>query len=191
MNRAGWLVAAVLAATLGWGPQARAEDWSGFYAAVLHEAPTPIYDFEGGFVNIGKSGVAIATGYNFDQGEFVFGIDKIIAYTPIASIDCEMADPFYDCDGVFDAHKFAFQVMGRVGYEITDTSLLYGAAGLGRLTVSANGKIESFGYGAVAAGLEIAMTEQFFARLHAQGSFPADTSEVWMLTLAAGVGFRM
>lgn len=189
-----WILAAV--AAFGMSAPAKAFDWNGFYTAVLYESSTLKFDFEDVYINIGKSGFAVAGGYNFDQGDWVFGIDKMIVYTPIFDIDCTEDeidfDPYFTCDDEdIHAHKIAAQVMGRVGYEITDNAMVYAGAGVGWLTFYYDGGHESFAYGALAAGLEVAMSEDWYARIHAQGSVPADASEIWVFSVAAGIGFLM
>lgn len=193
-----WILAAI--AALGMSAPAKAFDWTGFYTAVLYESSTLKFSDDQVYFNIGKSGFAVAGGYNFDQGDWIFGIDKMIVYTPILDIDCLGDtfdfDPFFTCDDeVIHAHKIAAQILGRVGYEITDNAMIYAGAGGGWLTVyfsdDSGSDHESFAYGALAAGLEVAMSEHWYARIHAQGSFAADFDEAWVLSVAAGVGFLM
>jgi hypothetical protein len=156
MIRTTWLLAAAMAATLGLSTQAKAQqNWSGFYAGVLGEAS--FFSEDGSLW--GVAGVAKVLGYNWDNGDLIYGFEKMLIVTPIEPLD-----------GGF--WKFSWQGMGRIGMAVTDNTMIYGAGGLGVSTVPS----ESFavGYGAVAAGVEVAMNSNWRWRTHAQVSFPFD-----------------
>lgn len=147
------IVLAAIAAC-GFADSAKAEDWTGFYAGVLGEG-TFVY-IDGATIGVG--GLAKVFGYNWDQGDMVFGFDEMLAITPVTSGEA----------------TFAWQKMGRVGFEVTESALLYGAAGGGYFWFP--DASFSTGYGAVAAGVEVAMGDNAAWRTHAQLSFPFDQS---------------
>jgi len=163
----------LLAATAAFGfatAAANAEDWNGFYAGVLGGGSFGAIEGECCFGVLGASKVF---GYNWDNGDTVMGIDEMVTFTNL--------------DG--DA-KISWQKSFRFGWEVTDNTLLYGGAGAGVSFIPSESY--STGYGLVATGLEVAMTEQLAIRAHAQMSFPFDP-EWWDAGLSPvvslGTGF--
>jgi Outer membrane protein beta-barrel domain len=159
MQMRSWITGAV--AALAMTGAASAEDWSGFYAGVLGEASFIDLSEIGAVGAVGTPGIAKVVGYNWDMGDWVIGVDELFAYWRIGYEDEIIS-------------KLAWQKMVRVGYEITDNSLVYGAGGFGIFRLNYDGDIETYTYGALAFGIEVAMNENMAWRTHAQVSFPQD-----------------
>ncbi len=131
----------------------KATDWSGFYFGVLgvgtHVYETGCFECsENGF------GVAKVFGYNWQSGNVIYGIDKMFVYWPIAQ------EP--------DVYKITFQAMARIGTEVTDGVMIYGAAGVG--TTRFVDETPWAAYGAIASGVEVAMNDNLRWRTHLQWS---------------------
>jgi len=138
-------------------------DWSGFYAGVIGEVSGIIFNVDGfGYEAIG--GIAKTFGHNWDNGDVIYGIDKMVIVTPLGQNDDDTS-----------IWKFSFQGMGRIGTEVTDNTMIYGAAGLGwsvTPNLPGDGDTYSTAYAALAAGVEVAMNERLAWRSHAQWSIP-------------------
>lgn len=99
-------------------------------------------------------------GYNFQDGQFVYGIEGDINYSDIKGTDL----------GTHARTRVDGSIRGRAGVAVTDDILVYGTAGVAlanqRLTDVATGVNESkglVGY-TVGAGADVKLTEDVFAR---------------------------
>jgi outer membrane immunogenic protein len=167
-------------AALTFSATARAADWSGFYLGVLGGFSA------GGIPDCGSScdqtwpGVAKVAGYNWDTGDMIFGIDEMVVVTFVP--EDFASEP---------VTKVSWQKMGRFGVEVTDTIMIYGALGGGIAAVWDSDDFDSLWYGAVAAGVEVAVSEDLSWRTHLQYSrsqFFSDCSDCFVHATSIATG---
>ncbi len=192
-------IAFAVAAIFALVAPATAADWDGFYVGKLGFYNHTEYNvFEGEeefeceeiddeieaffclFFNnsIDEIGIAKVFGHNWQSGNFVLGIDGMVAWQSMHEIE-ELFDALCgltECseeDGA-NLYKISVQVMGRIGFVITDNVMVYGAAGVGASRFGCSGDCgpsdEWYPYGAIAAGVEVAANEHFLWRTHVQFS---------------------
>ncbi|MEX0627652.1 MAG: outer membrane beta-barrel protein [Cucumibacter sp.] len=146
-------------AALGLSTSAQAADWTGFYLGVLGGVSF------GGIPDCRPScneawpGIAKVVGYNWDNGDVIFGIDEMVVVTFVP--EEFTSDP---------VRKVSWQKMARIGFEITDNVMLYGAVGGGYGVIWDDEGSASAWYGAVAGGAEVALNEDLIWRTHLQYS---------------------
>ena len=149
-------------------------DWSGFYIGKLGGFS---YAWEGGDCqecNDTYFGISKVFGYNWDDGDVIYGIDKMVTLT------------FFDPDE--SIYKIAIQKMGRIGFEISDNAMIYGAAGFGWAAVLCDGCEGTAFYAAVAAGVEVAVADNLNWRTHVQYSKPiGDFSALNVISVGTGL----
>ena len=178
------LVLAAIAA-LGFSANAQAADWSGFYLGVLGGFSAGGIPDCGSDCNEVWPGIAKVAGYNWDTGDMIFGIDEMVVVTFVPE---DFASE--------QVTKISWQKMGRFGFEITDNIMIYGAAGGGISAVWDADDFDSLWYGAVAAGVEVALNENLSWRTHLQYSRSQMFSDcegcfVHVTTLATGVTWSL
>lgn len=150
-------------------------DWGGFYVGKLGGISFG-WDSEcGRDCDDSFFGFSKVFGYNWDQGDIIYGIDKMITFTWIGG----QQEDFW---------KVSTQKMGRVGIEITDNAMIYGAAGLGWSTIICDVCSGGVWYGAVAAGLEVAVADNLNWRTHVQFSKPLHPDWSWLSVVSVGTG---
>lgn len=150
------LVLAAVAA-VGLNTAAQAEDWAGWYAGILGGASNGMIVECGSECTETLPGIAKVFGYNWVNGDLIYGIDEML----VAS--------FWPYDD--PVHKLSWQKMVRVGTEITDDILLYGAVGAGLSFLWVDGELDGYApYGAIAAGVEMALQDSWRWRTHVQYS---------------------
>jgi len=149
-------------------------DWSGFYAGVLGGGTFVVVE---GNLFEGALGVAKVAGYNWQDGNKIWGVEAMLGYAPL-----HFEDP-----GVY---KVTLQKMFRIGTEVTDNVMVYGAAGLGYAVIHLPGEppLQS-GYGALAAGVEAALGENVAWRGHVQASHPFMAESPFGILWTVGGGF--
>lgn len=148
-------------------------DWGGFYVGKLGGMSVG-WDSEcGGDCSESFFGFSKVFGYNWDQGDIIYGIDKMVTFT---WIDEE------------DFWKLSIQKMGRVGIEVTDNAMIYGAAGMGWSTLLCDGCSGGVFYAGVAAGLEVAVADNLNWRTHVQYSKPLHPDLSWLNVVSVGTG---
>jgi outer membrane immunogenic protein len=147
-------------AALTFSTAARAADWSGFYLGVLGGASFSNLPDCGPSCDATVPGIAKVVGYNWDTGDVIFGIDELVAVS------------FWPYNDENNVQKLQWQAMARVGIEITDNVMIYGAAGGGIAFVWSEPPPpeNSLWYAAVAAGVEVALSEELSWRTHLQYS---------------------
>ena len=191
-------LALAAAAAFALSAPALAVDWNGFYVGKLGFYNHTDFDFfleeegecdeieseEEAFFclltggGLDEVGVAKVFGYNWQNGNFVLGIDGMVAWQSMHELTelfegfCELIS---ECpEDVPNMHKISVQAMGRLGIVVTDNVMIYGAAGFGasRLGCSdcESSEEEWWSYAAVAAGIEVAANENFVWRTHVQYS---------------------
>ncbi|RYC17874.1 outer membrane protein [Ciceribacter ferrooxidans] len=106
-------------------------DWSGFYLGAHLGGGKSIIDWTydlGGTADHEGEGVlgGAQAGYNFQSGDWVFGLEADISASGIEG-DTDCPNPAFTCSS--DA-KWLSTVRGRVGYSF-DKLLVYGTGGLG------------------------------------------------------------
>ncbi len=106
-------------------------DWSGFYLGAHLGGGKSIIDWTydlGGTADHEGDGVlgGAQAGYNFQSGDWVFGLEADISASGIEG-DTDCPNPAFTCSS--DA-KWLSTVRGRVGYSF-DKLLVYGTGGLG------------------------------------------------------------
>jgi hypothetical protein len=172
MNISKWILAAV--AAFGLTAPAKAYDWGGFYAGVLGGGTFVVVE---GNLFEGALGVAKVAGYNWQDGNKIWGVEAMLGYAPL-----HFEDP-----GVY---KVTLQKMFRIGTEVTDNVMVYGAAGLGYAVIHLPGEppLQS-GYGALAAGVEAALGENVVWRGHVQASHPFMSESPFGILWTVGGGF--
>ncbi|MEX1180389.1 MAG: outer membrane beta-barrel protein [Cucumibacter sp.] len=149
-------------AALGLSTTAQAADWSGFYLGVLGGVSMVSIPECGSECDITLPGIAKVAGYNWDNGDVIFGIDEMVVVSFLP-------------DDIYNTRKIQWQKMARVGFEITDNAMIYGAAGAGIAFVWADCCVpsppdNSAFYAAVAAGAEVMLNENLIWRTHLQYS---------------------
>jgi opacity protein-like surface antigen len=187
-------IALAAAAAFALAVPATAADWNGFYVGKLGFYNHTDFDFleeaegeceeveseEEAFFclltgdGIDEIGIAKVFGYNWQTGNFVLGIDGMVAWQTMRELDsiitayCELVS---ECDD-FDLSKISVQAMGRIGVVISDNVMIYGAAGVGASRFVCTGDCgppdEWYPYAAIAAGIEVAASEHFLWRTHVQ-----------------------
>lgn len=150
-------------------------DWSGFYVGVLkgfsYAWESDCQDCNESFFDISK-----VFGYNWDQGNVIYGIDKMVTFTFLPEEQ--------------SAFKLAIQKMARIGVEVGDRSMIYAGAGLGWAGIinCDCGPIPQTFYGAAAVGFEMKVSDELNWRTHVQYSKPLDPSLSWLNVVSAGTG---
>lgn len=148
-------------AAFGISGTAQAADWSGFYLGVLGGVSMAGIAECAPDCSVTLPGIAKVAGYNWDNGDMIFGIDEMVVVS------------FWP-DDLFNVRKIQWQKMARIGFEVTDNAMIYGAAGAGIAFVWADVALpfsdNSAFYAAIAAGAEVMLNENLIWRTHLQYS---------------------
>lgn len=201
-------IALAAATALALAVPATAADWDGFYVGKLgfyNHTDFSFFEEEeelecGGEIDpyvaffclltgdgLDEIGVAKVFGYNWQNNNFVLGIDGMVAWQSMHEIEsiftglCELFSECPEEEGEFNPFKLSVQVLGRIGLVVSDNVMIYGAAGLGASRWGCWGECSSpdewYPYGAIAAGIEVAAGEHFVWRTHAQLSRQLNTED--------------
>jgi outer membrane immunogenic protein len=177
------LVLAAVAA-VGLTGSAQAFDWSGFYVGVLGGFSVA-RDADGcSDCSVTLPGIAKVVGYNWDNGDIIYGLDEMFVVS------------FWPYDENVDVRKIEWQKLFRVGTEITDNVMIYGAVGGGIAYVSVDGSSDHLAYGAIAAGVEMALNENAIWRTHLQFSRsrnydPCSTCYITAISIGTGLSWLL
>lgn len=101
----------------------------GFYAGVAAGYGTGEFDFEA--VTLDNKGAVVGgyTGYNYQCGEFVFGVEGDALWS---GMDGNTSGTFLGQSfSVKASTKYLASVRGRLGYDVGHGVMLYGTAGIG------------------------------------------------------------
>ena len=147
-------------------------DWSGFYIGKLGGFS---YGWDGECdcdANNTYFGISKVFGYNWDDGDVIYGIDKMLTVTFLGE----------------DDYKLSIQKMGRIGFEISDNAMVYAGAGLGWATLLCDNCSGGWFYAGVAAGVEVAVADNLNWRTHVQYSKPLHPDLSWLNVISVGTG---
>ncbi|PWW04237.1 outer membrane immunogenic protein [Hoeflea marina] len=161
------------AAAPGPGFVAATPSWTGFFvsgsvgaAGLVHELSSPL--IAGSLNGLGAEGVfgTIGAGYDHEFGNgMVAGIE---ARGRLSGVSTSLTFPGFDASV---DEEYGFDVVGRLGYKLTPSALIYGLAGYSfahfNVDATSFGSVydwDANGY-VVGAGMEIALSDHLFAGL--------------------------
>jgi len=177
MRLAHLVVAA--AAAFSFSTAAKAADWTGFYAGVMGGASAATF-LECGDCVANVTNIAKVVGYNWDNGDTVFGLEEWV----IRSFNSEVPPDYF---------KLTWQKLARFGWEIGDSALIYVAGGGGVHALWELGEFEgAVFFAAAGAGAEFLVSDQLSLRVHGQFSYAPEVegTAVSVASIGAGVVFH-
>lgn len=160
-------------------------DWSGFYIGLLKGVSFASIPDCGSECDVSLPGIAKVIGYNWDTGDIIFGVDEMFVMS------------FWPYEAQYDeVRKFQWQKLFRIGVEVTDNTMIYGAAGGGIAYVFLDGNKDHEPYGAIAAGVEVMFNENAIWRTHVQYSRtrnfdPCSGCFIQAFSIATGVSWLL